>query len=502
MSSNTSLQRLLLYGGASLGVAVGVERLAGFVSASVAARIAGPQTFGAYSVALATAGTIAAYAGAGIGTTANRFSGEYPETSSEYAGFLRALTLVALLSALVAAALMLGASVPLARWVIRNDALASVFKLAALSSGAMVLLECLRGLLIGQKKYYALLLVSVVSGAGIVIALPLMARIGATAMIGAQALVSLVVASGVFLFRKKLGIASKKEGAKAKGPGMLPILKFGLVQLSAFAGISIATWVIASLVARSDPSLRQIGFYGISNQLRGLAVVAPGLLAQVVYSLLTSESSEPYGGADRVVLSTTVLTTLLVTAVAGALIIAAPWAVTAIYGGPYGAAEVAVVLLLATAIIHMSNQSAAQRLSIVHLKATGLINAFWSVLLIGIGLLLIPRAAAAGAAAAFLLAHTVSSILVTASLYRRKALPSSYAALAAIIITATFTLAGLAYVRAVNPGHPLSTTLLLATVWLGLMLGVFIWGSRLGCIPSITFKRKAKGQPVPTLSET
>src|SRR5881396_885685 len=86
-----SLRHLLLYGGATLGVAVGVERVAGFVSASLAARIAGPQTFGAYSVALATAGTIAAYAGAGIGTTANRFAGQYPRDSPGYRSFLHAL---------------------------------------------------------------------------------------------------------------------------------------------------------------------------------------------------------------------------------------------------------------------------------------------------------------------------------------------------------------------------------------------------------------------------
>lgn len=472
------------------------------MSASLAARIAGPQTFGAYSVALATAGTIAAYAGAGIGTTANRFSGQYPQGSPEYAGFLRALTLVALLSAVVAAALMFGASIPLARWVIRNDALASVFKLAALSSGAMVLVECLRGLMIGQKKFYSLLFVSIVSAGAILIALPLMARIGAAAMIGAQALVSLIIASGFFLFRKRLGIAPKESGKQIKGPGMLPILKFGLVQLSAFAGISLATWLIASLVARSDPSLRQIGFYGISNQLRGLAVVAPGLLAQVVYSLLTSESSEPYGGANRVVLSTTVVTTLLVTAVAGGLMIAAPWAVTALYGRSYSAAEVAVVLLLATSIIHMSNQSGAERLSIVYLKATGLINALWSVLLIAVGLVLIPRAAAAGAAAAFLIAHTVSSILVTASLYRRKALPNGYGTLIAMTMAATFVLTGLGYFRALNPVHAMSASLSLAVVWLALMLAVTFFGIRHGCIPQLTFKRKAEGQSLPSLSET
>ncbi len=455
LSSNRSLHKFLLYGGATLGVAVGVERVAGFLSASLAARIAGPQTFGAYSVALATAGTIAAYAGAGIGTTANRFSGQYPVGSAGYAKFLRTLTLVAVASSILAAVLMFAAAAPLTRWVLHNDSLTSLFRIAAVSSGAMVLLECYRGLLIGQRKIRSLLILALISGLAIVLLLPLMARVGAGAMIA-----------------------------------------------GAFAGISIATWSIASLVARSDPSLTQMGFYAVSNQLRGLAVIAPGLLTQIVYSVLTNESGAEYGGAQQVLLSSTIMTTLLVVLVAGLAMTVLPWILFAAYGRSYASAEIPILLLLATAIIHMSGQAASQRLSIVKLRATAAINILWAALLVVFGILLIPKYGAAGAAFGFLAAHAISNVLVTISLYRQNDLPSGFLSSTAVTALCVFIIAGLGYERATKILFTGSTTVLMATAWLAALLAIAVIGSKHGCFPQLFVSRKAQTQAVPSLSQT
>ena len=502
MSSNRSLHKFLLYGGATLGVAVGVERVAGFLSASLAARIAGPQTFGAYSVALATAGTIAAYAGAGIGTTANRFSGQYPVGSAGYAKFLRTLTLVAVGSSFLAAVLMFAAAAPLTRWVLHNDSLTPLFRIAAVSSGAMVLLECYRGLLIGQRKIRSLLILALISGFAIVLLLPLMARVGAAAMIAAQAIVALVVLCCYALFGRRLGIASGEIEAAAKGPGIRPIIKFGIVQFGAFAGISIATWSIASLVVRSDPSLTQMGFYAVSNQLRGLAVIAPGLLTQIVYSVLTNEAGADYGGAQRVLLSSTIMTTLLVMLVAGLAMIVLPWILFAAYGRSYASAEIPILLLLASAIIHMSGQAASQRLSIVKLRATAAINTLWAALLVVFGILLIPKYGAAGAAFGFLAAHAISNVLVTISLYRQNDLPSGFLSSTAVTALCVFIIAGLGYGRATRILFTGSTTVLMATAWLAALLAIAVIGSKHGCLPQLFVSRKAQTQAVPSLSQT
>ena len=501
MTSHKSLQKFLLYGSATLGIAVGVERVAGFVSASLAARIAGPQTFGAYSVALATAGTIAAYAGAGIGTTANRFSGQYPLGSAGYAKFFRTLTLIAVVSCLLAALLMFAAATPLARWVLHNDSLIPLFRIAAVSSGAMVLLECYRGLLIGQRKIQSLLAIALISGIAIVLLLPFMARIGAFAMIGAQASVALIALCCYALFAKRLGIAPTKTLAPG-GPGIRPIIKFGIVQFGAFAGISIATWGLASLVARSDPSLTQMGFYAVSNQLRGLAVIAPGLLTQIVYSVLTNESGLEYGGAQHVLLSSTIMTTLLVVLVGGFAMTVLPWILVAAYGRSYASAELPILLLLATAIIHMSGQAASQRLSIVRLRATAVINTLWAVLLLVFGFLLIPKYGATGAALGFLAAHTISNILVTISLYRQNDLPKGFLSSAAVTFLCTAAMVSIGYSRAAKIFPNGSGTFLMALAWLLALVAVAIIGMKHDCFPEFSFRRKQPAQAVPSLSQT
>jgi O-antigen/teichoic acid export membrane protein len=425
-SSSRKLSELILYGSATLGLAVGLERVLGFVSGVLAARIAGPQTFGAYSMVLATAGTIAAYAGAGIGTTATRFSGQYKPETSGYRRFLLALVVIALSSAVVAALLMLAGAGPLARWVLRNEGLVSFLRIAAASSAAIVLLECCRGLLLGQRKFQALLIVSVVSGLGLIFVLPLAARISAGVMIGGQAIVSLVCVAIVLVLSKRIGLLPVNQKASDAGPGIRPVFTFGLVQFAAFAGVSIASWWIASLVARSDVSLTQMGLYAIANQFRGLAALAPGLCAQVGYSLLTDESGSEYGGANRVMLMNSFLAGSLATVAASFGIVFAPWLLAIVYGKSFSGAETAIVILLATGIVHMSSIPAAQRLSIVGLRAMGIINTIWAILTAILGIWLIPKAGATGAALAFLISHTLSQVLVIIALARVNEVPNGY----------------------------------------------------------------------------
>ena len=386
------LSEVLLYGSATLGLAVGLERVLGFISGVLAARIAGPQTFGAYSMVLATAGTIAAYAGAGIGTTATRFSGQYKPETAGYRRFLKALVVISVSSAIVAALLMMIGAGPLAHWVLKNEGLVSFLRIAAASSAAIVLLECGRGLLLGQQKFQALFILSAVSGIGLIIVLPLAARISAGAMIGGQAIVSLICIAVLVVISKRIRLQPMNETDHDAGPGIRPVFTFGLVQFAAFAGVSIASWWMASLVARADGTMTQMGFYAIANQFRGLAALAPGLCAQVGYSLLTDESGSEYGGANRVMLLNSFLASSLATVAASAGIVLAPWLLAVVYGKSFAGAETTIVILLATGIVHMSSIPASQRLSIVGLRAMGFINTIWALLTAILGVWLVPKA--------------------------------------------------------------------------------------------------------------
>jgi len=481
--STRSLRRLLFYGGATLGIAVGLERALGFLSAMLAARIGGPERFGAYSVVLATAGTIAAYAGAGIGTTANRFSGQYRSESPGYRGFLRALMIISLTSAALAAALMFAGARPLAHWMLGNDGLTSFLRLAALSSAVMVLLECCRGLLIGQQKYYSLLAISLISGAGLIVVLPLAARVSPGAMVAGQGCVALLAVLCCVAFSRWLGIAPSRTETNHHGPGVKPVFAFGLVQFIAVAGISIASWWIASLVARSDSTLTQMGVYAVANQFRGLAAIAPGLFTQVGYSLLTNETGSAYGGPNRVMLTNTLLTTSLVVTIAGLAMAVGPWLLLYAYGRSFMAGEAPIMILLATGIIHMSGVPAAHRLSITALRATGIINAIWAILIVLLGVWLVPGAGATGAAVAFLIAHAAASLLVVGSLARQRELPGGYLSMFVVSISGAFALVWLGYWRAVSPTHSYALTVAILALWSLMLIALWQIGAKLGFQP-------------------
>jgi O-antigen/teichoic acid export membrane protein len=472
-SPNTrSLRDLVLLGSATLGIAMVLERALGFISNMLAARISGPQTFGAYSVVLATAGTVAAYAGAGLGTTALRFSGEYPRASAGYRKFLATIVFISLMSAIVSAILMLTGASLLGRFVLRNEALTPILRIAAISSAAIILFECCRGLLIGQQKFRSQLVLSGVLGAGLIIFLPLAARISATAMIAGQAGVALVGVGVCVIFAKHLGISPLSPKTNM-GPKIYPILRFGLVQFGAFAGVSLASWWVALLVARSDATLTQMGLYAIANQFRGLAAIAPALCAQVGYSLLTDESGAQFGGADRVMLTNSLLSTALATMIAGLAIITAPWLLLLVYGKSFAGAEGPVLILLATGVIHMSGGPAMQRLSIVRLRALAVINALWAVLVVLLGLWFVPKWGATGAALAFLISHAIADLLVMLSLARLGKLQQGYFALIAVLITGTLSLALLGYWRAMIVPYSLPLTVLLTATWMIIL--ILIW---------------------------
>jgi O-antigen/teichoic acid export membrane protein len=478
-----SLSRLLFFGGATLGLAVGLERMFGFLSAMLAARIGGPQTFGAYSVVLATAGTIAVYAGAGIGTTANRFSGQYRRENPGYRGFVRALILISVLSAVLAATLMFLGARPLAHWMLGNDGLTSFLRLASLSSAAIVLLECCRGLLIGQQRFYSLLVLSIISGVGLVVVLPLAARVSPGAMVAGQGSIALLTVLSCVALSRQLGIAPARSAAVDPGPGLRPVFMFGVVQFSAVAGISVASWWIASLVARSDSSLTQMGMYAVANQFRGLAVIAPGLFAQVGYSLLTNESGSVYGGPNQVMLTNTFLTTSLGIIIGGTAMVLVPWLLWFAYGRSFMAGEIPIVILLATGIIHMSGAPAAHRLSIVGLRAVGVINGVWAALIVLLGIWLVPRAGATGAALAFLIAHAATHLLVVLTLARRDELSAGYLTLFFAGVGGAVLLGWLGYWRALAPSHNLALTVSLLALWVFLLIALWRIGMTIGCMP-------------------
>ena len=125
----------------------------------------------------------------------------------------------------------------------RNPSLGPLLQLGALSAAAIILLECMRGFLVGQRRYTALLALSLVGGGGMLLAVPAAALVGPKAMIAGQASAALLAVLVCVVFARRLGVRSPAaEGAADGGAGLrvLDVWLFGAGQLFGVIGLNAA----------------------------------------------------------------------------------------------------------------------------------------------------------------------------------------------------------------------------------------------------------------------
>jgi O-antigen/teichoic acid export membrane protein len=480
-----SLSRSLFSGTSSIGVAVSMERGLGFIAHLLAARIGGTHIFGTYSLALTTANSVAAYAGAGIGTTANRFSGMYPYGTPEYTQLQRTLAMVSAQSALVAAALLWAAAGPIASRLIGNPSLTPLLHLAALSSAAIILLECMRGFLIGQRRYAALLLLSLCAGGGMLLLIPAATFVGPKAMIGGQAVAAAGAVVVCVLFARKLGVVIQTNTAPAQKVRASTIWLFGFGQLLGVIGLNAAGWWTASLVSRADQTMVQMSFYIAAQQLRNVIAMAPGLVQQACYALLTEEAGAGYGGPDRVLIASTLFASVLALLLTGTAIAVLPWILGLLFGNAFRGAEAAAAISIATALVHMAAAPAASRLTILSLRMIGVVNGIWAVAVIALGPLFIPAGGAVPATSIMLGMHLVSAILVLACLKSKSAMPRSLVAISIPMIVGSLLFGVMGWLRFAQPELRGAWSAAIFALTMLLIAITMRLGQSAGCIPSL-----------------
>ena len=477
----------LLTGTSALGAGVCIERGMGFAANILAARFGGASTFGAYSLAVTTAGNISTYAAGGIGATATRFSGKYPRGSASYPTFARALLVVSLVSAAVAAAgLWLGAG-PLAH-LLAKPSLVHLLHWAALSAAGMLLLECARGFFVGQRRLAALLLLSALVGVGMLTLLPLAAtHHRPIRMITAQGAVTTAAVLVCLLLARPLGLFAQAPLARAAalGPMLREVWSFGMVQLAGLVGMNLAGWWVTTLIARDDTTLVQMSFFAIANQLRNIVGLGPSLLTESSYAIMASADGDRPQTPDQVMAFCTYLSTASSLLLSALGIVIVPWMLTLLYGNAYHAAAAVTALGLAIAVVHMGNSPAAARLTIVSIKTAGVINTVWAVFVAGAGTaLLLHGGTAWQAMGIYLAAHIVSAALVLTMLRRHACLPAGMAAIFVIGTVTIAALAGLAFWRAEQPGLAVPLSLGMCLLLSGALGGLVLLGRRHRWLPS------------------
>ncbi len=461
-------------GTSALGLGVIIERGFGFLSNLLAARLGGASTFGAYSLAITTASNISTYAAGGIGSTAVRFSGKYPHDSVGYRTLSKALLIISLVSAALAAA-GLWAGAPAIAHLLGKNSLTGLLHWAALSAAGMIMLECCRGFLVGQRIVGAILVLSSAVGIGMISLLPAASRIGPVRMITSQGCITLGAVLLCLLLYKPLGLAPSPTAATSRqplGPMLRNVWSFGIIQLAGMIGMNAAGWWLTSLIAKADTTMVQVGLFAIANQLRNMVSLAPGLLSESGLAVMAHGENDEANMAGRVMALCTFATVFSSLLIAGLVITIIPWGLTALYGRSYAPAAAACCISLATAVVHMGSAPASAQLTIVSIRFTGVINTIWAVLVASSAtLLFLGHKVASGnlawiAALIYLGAHLVSALLVIAALSRRKVLPGGVANISVLGWSVAVVLAALALIRLLHPDITIPISLLMLAVCL------------------------------------
>ena len=490
------VQKDLLSGTSALGVGVIAERGCSFLANILAARIGGASNFGIYALAISTANNVSAYAAGGIGSTAIRFSGEHPRGSNGYPTLTRALAIIAVVSAVVATGVLWLGATPIAK-LLEKPSLTGPLRWAALSAAGIVMLECCRGFLVGQRRIQALLLLSGLVGAGYLILLPSMARLGPTQMIASQSAVTLGAVTICLLGYRSLGLAPPAVIASPNpvGPLLKQIWSFGFVQLAGLMGMNAAGWWLTSLIARSDSTMVQMGFFAVAHQLRNMVALAPSLLTEGGLAVMAGRDGKVEKTPDNVMALCTYASTFMSVVLAGFGMIVSPWALKFLYGSTYAAASLATAIALTTAIVHMGSAPMSARLSIVSIKATGIVNTAWALFVATAAtVVLLSRGNAAKGAAVYLAGHLFVALLQIWILARRGCVPGGTILSFGMGTSCALVLALFACLRDAYPVYRFGLTAGMCLVLTLAILGLVLIGRQRRWLPSVATLRALRSK--------
>ena len=443
------LTRRLLGGTSSLGASICIERGLGFLANILAARLGGTSTFGSYSIAITSANNVATYAAAGIGSTAARFSGKYPMGSRGYKTLARVLIIISLVSALVASSGMWLGAAPIAH-LLHRDNLTGLLRWTALSAAGLILLECARGFFLGHCRHAALMLLSILVGIGMIAIIPWQAhRHNPTSMIVAQGMITTLAVACCLLLAQPLGLtADAAITCEPLGPMLREVWAFGFVQLAGFIGSNLAGWWLTTLVARSDTTLVQMSFFAIASQLRNIVALPSTMLTESSYAVMADRQSGDHRTPGHVMGLCTFAASFASLSLSSLGIIFIPLLLKLVYGPAYRSAATTVAAALAVAVVHMGSGPAIARLSMVSIRATGIINTIWAIFVaITATSLLMSHGTAATAMLIYLAAHILSAVLAFSLLARWDHIPRGVLPVFTLASLTGISLASLAIYR-------------------------------------------------------
>jgi O-antigen/teichoic acid export membrane protein len=470
----SAIRSFLVRGGVLIGLATLLERGFQFIANILAARVAGEENLGVYALALQTAGFLASQASLGIGMVATRFSAEYPADHPHNRAFIQRIVQMSLGLALLASLLMFALAWPMANWFYQKPQFFRVLIITIATAPGLVLLDAVRGLLLGLSYHRGLVIMSAVLGLCMFILMPWAATRSPRWMLLAHAASSFITCGVMYLIiRRKLGF--RLFATPTHEVPLWRLLRFGVFQLGTSTANSLVMMTLMALLLRyATPEqtmattvlpvaylvpvafllpcgflwmlnlslantplfgFREVGYYNAASSMRNLTTTLPGLLNQLTLGLMTRLSGEQFGGVNRVVLINTWLSAFFMIPVTAIMHIALAWLVPLLFKGFHGAIEPASYLL-SVALVHMVSQPAVNRLTVVSPRTLGLIQLAWMVVALLAAFFLAPTMRASGVALALLIAHVISAILVPMGLQWNNCLPQHLTKLTMLVVVA------------------------------------------------------------------
>jgi O-antigen/teichoic acid export membrane protein len=449
-----AIRTFLLQGAVIIGIATILERGFQFIANFTSARIAGEENLGAYSLALQAAGSLASQASLGIGMVATRFSAEYPVGHPLNRAFIQRILQLSFVLALISALLMLVIAWPLAHWFYDKPAFFRILIMTVFTAPALVMLDALRGLLLGLSYYRGLVILSTVIGMGMLMLMPWAAGRSPRAMLLAHAFCYSVACITILLVLKWKYNLRIFDSSTAEVP-IRGMLRFGALHLGSSIAVGLVPMVLMAMLLRYSESqevtflfpycfivqfgygwlflfaslavpqmgFREVGYYTVASTMRNMITTIPGLLNQLTIGLMTRLRGDEFGGVNRVVLINTWLSFIFMVPVTALFHICLPWLLPLFYGKRFVEAVEPASYLLSVALVHMISQPAVNRLMVVSQRTLVYIQFIWIVVSLGSAYLLIPSMRASGVALSLLIAHIATALLVPLGLKLHNALP-------------------------------------------------------------------------------
>lgn len=450
------MRTFLLQGASLIALASLLERGFLFLANVLTARISGAEHYGAYGLALQTAGLLASQASLGIGLVATRFASEYPVGHPLNRDFVQRIVHLSVFLALIAAVLMLVFAWPLADWFYNKPMFYRVLVVTIFTAPVFVMLDAVRGLLLGLSYYKGLVILSTVFGVTMLLLMPIAAFRGPRWMVMTHAVCTFTACITLLVVLKRRFQLHYWLTVSKEIP-LWPMLRFGMMQLGTGTAVNLVMIALMALLVRYATreellatsllplgfvlqqgtawminfglsyyplfGFREVGYYNAASSIRNITASLPSLLNQTTLGLMTSLRGQEFGGVNRVVLVNTWMAAFYMIPVTALGLVLMPWLLPLFFGSEFVEGITPASYLIAVALVHMVSQPGVNRLTVLRPRAVMMTHLVWIATALAFAFYLVPKLGATGVALTLLIAHTAAALLIPITLKTQGGLP-------------------------------------------------------------------------------